>query len=91
MDDALDFTDHESRVIGQMMKAERSLPDEFWHVPAVQELACILAKYGPLMTGKDYATVVGCGALLVRHGKAEMSADIHARMALARAREPRNG
>ena len=80
-----DFTDRESSIIGKMMKAERTLPDDFWHVPAVQELACVLARYEAIMTDEHCALVIGCGALLARHGKVEMKAEIEARMALARA------
>lgn len=85
----MDFSDKESRLIGQMMKAERTLPDDFWNVPAVQELACILARYDGVMTDADCATVIGIGALLVRNGKSEMMADIQARMAIANAARKR--
>jgi hypothetical protein len=84
--DSLDFTDEESRLIGKMLKAERTLPEDFFHVPAVQELACILGRYGAVMTAQDQAAIIACGALLARHGKREMMAEIEARMALARAR-----
>jgi len=79
------FSDRESGIIGQMMKAERTLPDDFWHVPAVQELACVLARYEAIMRDEDCATVVGVGALLARHGKVEMAAEIQARVQLAKA------
>lgn len=81
----MDFSEKESRIIGQMMRAERSLPEDFWYVPAVQELACVLARYDAWMSDEDCATVIGVGALLARHGKAEMTAEIQARLALARA------
>ncbi len=89
MSDGPDFSDRESSIIGQMLKAERTLPDDFWHVPALQELACILARYEAIMTDEHCATVIGVGALLARDGKTEMKADIQARIAIANARSPR--
>lgn len=85
--DGLDFTPEESRIIGQMVKAERSMPDEFWHIAAMQELASVLARYQAVMSDADCAAVIGCGAMLVRHGKREMTAEIEMRMAIARAKE----
>jgi hypothetical protein len=79
----VDFTDEESRIIGLMMKAEKSLPDDFWHVAAVQELACVLARYQAIMTDEHCATLVGVGAMLCRHGNEEMKAEIQAKMLLA--------
>ena len=81
----MDFTDAESHMIGQIMKAERSMPDDFWTVAAVQEFACILVKIEPLLPDADMATLIGIGACLVRHSKAEMMAGIEASMAIGRA------
>lgn len=75
-----DFTDVESHMIGQMVKAERTLPDDFWCDAAVQELACLAVKLEPLLNEMQLATLVGCGALLVRHGKPEMMAQIQTAM-----------
>ena len=79
-----DFTEAESWLIGKMVKAERTLPDDFWCDAAVQELACLAVKLEPLLTEKQMATLVGCGALLVRHGKPEMMAKIQAAMLFGR-------
>lgn len=79
----MDFTDRETSLIGQMVKAERTLPDDFWHVAAAQELACVLARYEAVMTDADCAVVLGVGAMLVRHGKSEMSAEIQAAVMLS--------
>ena len=81
----MDFTPRESQLIGAIMQAERSLPDEFWHVPAVQELACVVAAYEAVMSADHIASLIGCGALLARHGNAEMKAEIMAKLAIARA------
>lgn len=88
MTETLDFTDKETRIIGQMMKAERTLPDDFWHTAAVQELAVIVARYDAIMTDEHCAALIGIGAMLVRHGKREMVAEIQAKLALAKAGGP---
>jgi len=84
-----DFSDRECQIIGQMMKAEKTLPDDFWHVAAVQELACVLARYEAVMTDEHCATIIGIAAMLVRHGKVEMMAEIQAIMAIGKARSIR--
>lgn len=84
-----DFSPNELHMISQIMKAEQSLPDEFWAVAAVQELACLLAKLEPLLSNEQMATLLGVGAFVARVGKLEMSAEIHMKMAIARARKPR--
>lgn len=81
----MDFTDAEQHMIGQIMKAERSLPDDFWCVAAVQELACLLVKIEPLLPDETMATLVGIGAFIARQGKAEMMAEIEAKIAIGRA------
>lgn len=84
-----DFTPLQVHMIGQIMKAERSLPDEFWCVAAVQELACLLVKLEPLLSDADMATLIGVGAFIARQGRVEMKAEIEAINAIARAmREP---
>ena len=83
-----EFSAPELYMIGQIMKAEKTLPDDFWAVAAVQELACLLAKLEPLLSDAQMATLLGVGAFVARQGKAEMSAEIHMRMALSRARNP---
>ena len=81
-----DFTSAELHWISAMQKASRTLPDDFLSVPAVQELACLLAKIEPLLTEVQKATVIGCGAMLVHYGKAETIAGIQAAMAIQSAR-----
>lgn len=83
-----DFTDVESHIIGMMMRAEKTLPDDMWAVAAVQELACLLAKLRAVLTDEQFAMLVGIGAYISRAGKAEMMAEIHAKMALAKASRP---
>lgn len=84
----MDFTDAEQAMIGQIMRAERKLPDDFWTVAAVQELACALVKLEPLLPDEMMARLIGIGAVLARHGKGEMSAQIETIMLLARVRNP---
>lgn len=83
-----EFSAPELHMISQIMRAEKTLPDDFWAVAAVQELACLLAKLEPLLSNAQMATLLGVGAFVARQGKAEMSAEIQMRMALARAKEP---
>jgi predicted DNA-binding transcriptional regulator YafY len=86
----LDFTPEEQRAISLMMRASRTLPDDMWAVAAVQNLACLYAKIEPLLTDEDKAMVIGVGGYIAFQGRAEMEADIQARMALARARPTNN-
>lgn len=81
-----EFAPAELHMISQIMKAEKTLPDEMWAVAAVQELACLLVIIEPLLLDKHMATLIGIGAFVARQGKLEMTADIQAGMALNRAR-----
>lgn len=79
------FSDIELRMISQIMKAEKTMPEEFWAVGIVQELACLLVKLEPLLPDTDMATLIGVGAFVARQGKREMSAEIQMKTALGRA------
>ncbi len=79
-----DFAPAELHMISQIMKAEKALPDDFWAVAAVQELACLLAKLEPLLPDTDMSTLIGIGAFIARQGKSETNAEIQMKMALAR-------
>jgi len=81
-----DFTPHESKIIGMMMKASQTLPDDMWAVAAVQNLACLYAKIEPLLLEDERAMMIGIGGYIAHQGKAEMSAEIQAKMAIADAR-----
>lgn len=81
----LDFTDAEMRAISLMQKARKSLPDDFWLIAAMQELACLYVKIEPLLTDPQRATLIGCGAIIAKESEKEMMADIQSRMAIARA------
>lgn len=80
------LTEAEGKIVGQILKAERTIPDDMMHVEAVQSLATLLAKYGAVMTKSDYAQFIGIGALIARQGKAEMMADIQGRMLMGKIR-----
>ena len=79
-----DFTPAELHAIGAMQRAARTLPEDFFGVPALQELACLFAKIEPLLTEPQKATMIACGAMLVHYSKAETIAGIEAAMALSR-------
>lgn len=82
-----EFDPVELHMISRIMKAEKIMPDEFWCVEAVQELACILVKIEPLLPDSMMARLLGIGACLARQGKVEMTAGIHTAMAIQRARD----
>lgn len=82
----MDFSDHESRIIGMMLKASKTLPDDMWAVAAVQNLACLYAKIEALLSDEDRAMLIGIGGYIAHLGKAEIEADIQARMVIARAK-----
>lgn len=85
VDGSTDFAPAELAAISAMMRASKTLPDDLWAVAAVQNLACLYAKIEPLLPEKDKAMLIGIGGYIAHLGKAEMSAQIHATMALARA------
>ncbi len=81
----MDFAPAELHAIGLMQRAAKTLPDDFWLVAAMQELACLYAKIEPLLTDEQRGIIIGCGAIMARESLNEMKADIQARMAIARA------
>jgi hypothetical protein len=81
----MDFTAPELDAISLMQKARKTLPDDFWLVAGMQELACLYAKIEPLLNDDQRATIIGAGALMARESEKEMKADILARMVIARA------
>lgn len=81
-----DFTKQELFMISQIMKAEKTMPDEFWAVEAVQMLACVLAEIKPVINDMQATTLICVGALIARQGKLELSAEIQAIMAIEAAR-----
>ena len=81
----MDFEPAELHAIGLMQRARKTLPDDFWLVAGLQELACLYARIEPLLTESQRATLIGCGALMARESEKEMLADIQARMAIGRA------
>ena len=82
-----DFTQPELAAISAMMRASKTLPDDMWAVAAVQNLACLYAKIEPLLPDADKATLIGIGGYIAHLGKAEMAADIQAKIAIATARQ----
>lgn len=80
----MDFSQAEERAIGMMMRASKTLPDDFWAVAAVQTLACLFVKIEPLLTDEQAAELIGIGGYIAASGKEEMKAEIAMRMGLAR-------
>ena len=81
----MDFEPAELHAIGLMQRARKTLPEDFWLVAGLQELACLYAKIEPLLTDEQRATLIGCGALMARESEKEMMAGIQAKMAIGRA------
>lgn len=80
-----EFAPAELAAISAMMRASKTLPDDMWAVAAVQNLACLYAKIAPMLTDADKAMLIGIGGYIAHLGKAEMSAQIQATLAIARA------
>ncbi len=83
-DDILD--EGTQRVIGKMIAASRTLPEDFFLVPAMQELAGVVARNEAALSTEDLALLVGVGAVIIRESRAELTAQIQAAMAIANAR-----
>jgi hypothetical protein len=81
-DDILD--DATQRVIGQMIRASRTLPEDFFLVPAMQELAGFVGR--STLSDEDRSLLIGVGAVIIRESRAELSAQIQAAMAIANAK-----
>jgi len=80
------FDDTTQKIIGQMISASRSLPEDFFLVPAMQELAGVVARNGTVLSSEDLSLLIGVGAVIIRESRAEMTAQIQAAMAIANAR-----
>lgn len=83
-DDILD--EATQRVIGKMIRTSRTLPEDFFLVPAMQELAGFLARNEGVLSNEDCALLIGVGAVIIRESRAEMTAQIQAAIAIANAR-----
>ena len=85
-----DFSAPELHAISLFHRARKTLPDDFWLVAGMQELACLYARIEPLLTEVQRATMIGCGALMAREAESEMRAQIAAAIAIANAMPSRN-
>lgn len=83
-----DFTPRQLRIIGDMVRAGKTLPDDFWAVAAVQTLACLLSEIEGRLAEEEVATLIGIGGYIAQAGKDEAIAGIQARVALMKARPP---
>lgn len=70
--------------LSAMQHAEKTLPDDFFCVPAVQCLAEFLAETEDRISHDQRALLLGIGALLVRQGRDEMRAWVQTQIALGR-------
>jgi len=65
-DDILD--DATQKVIGQMIRASRTLPEDFFLVPAMQELAGFVGR--STLSDEDRSLLIGVGAVIIRESTA---------------------
>jgi hypothetical protein len=75
------------RNIGLMQRMARTLPEDFFMVAAVQDLAQLAHELKPFFKGDQEATLLGIGALMIREGRAEALAGIQAALALQSLRD----
>ncbi|WP_300536466.1 hypothetical protein [Sphingosinicella sp.] len=73
--------------IGIMSRMSKTLPDDFFMTGAMQELAQVMTRLD--VSEDDQAVLYGVGALLIREGKREFQAEVMAKFALHKARQPR--
>jgi hypothetical protein len=78
--------DRDCQIIGQMRSAVKTLPDDFWAVAVVQELAGFLARNEGHLSDGDCALIVGVGAFVSRQADIEMNAEIQMKLAIGRAK-----
>ena len=78
--------ERDCQIIGQILRARKTLPDDFWGVAAVQEVASFIARNEGILSDADCAILVGIGAIIANQAHVEMAADIQARIAIANAR-----
>ena len=86
-----DFSPAERHALGLMAQAAQTLPDDFWLLAGVQELACLYAQIEPLLTQQQRAVIIGVGALIANEAGREMAAENDAKLALARAASAMKG
>ena len=84
-DERVDWT----LVRGEMMRAQRVLPDDFWALGTVQALAELCCEVEPRLTDEEMATLIGVGAVLIRLGREETIAGIKAGIAIFNAKGER--
>jgi hypothetical protein len=77
-----ELSDGALRNIGLMQRMSRTLPEDFFMVAAVQELAQLAHDLKPFLKGDQEATLLGIGALMIREGRDEAIAGIQAALAI---------
>jgi hypothetical protein len=78
--------DRDCQIIGQMRRAVKTLPDDFWAVAIVQELAGFLARNEGQLSDDDCALIIGVGAFVSQQADIEMTAEIQMKLAMAKAK-----
>jgi erythromycin esterase-like protein len=78
--------DRDCQIIVQMRRAVKTLPDDFWAVAVVQNLAGFLARNEGQLSDDDWALLIGVGAFVSQQADTEMTAEIQMKLAMARAK-----
>lgn len=81
-----DFTEAELATIKAMGRASVTLPDDFFGVAAVQELAVLITAIRDKLTDEQAAMLIGIGAYLMEVTRDETIAGIEAAIAIQKAR-----
>jgi len=81
-----DFSTGTLRNISFMARAAKSLPEDYFMIPAMQEIAELVDRNADNLCSEDKAILLGVGALLIREGRAETIAGIEAAIAIGKAR-----
>ena len=74
------------RVMAAMRKAAKTMPD-LGAVEALQEFACLYIKIEPLLTADMKAMLFSVGSMIAKQADEEMTAMVHAVMAINKARK----
>jgi len=69
-------------IISQITRAAKSMPDDFFVVPAVQQLAATMAQIESRLSIDEMSDLLAIGAVLANAGKAETTAGIQAALAI---------
>ena len=86
-----DFSPGALRNINFMVSMSKEVPEDFFMIPAMQEIATLVDRNEDTLLDADKAVLLGIGALLIREGRKEMVAGLQAAFALRRAADGKGG